>query len=841
MAKTLSIKADGKIVSGKFQAGRRVTCRIVVDDVPVFEDTINPTSARGRKRLELEDHLLIPLIDKAMATGEAQTHTFPEAVDTRMGTLIVTVRTFDSPEGVDHVVTPTEALKLLATIPVDMLFCWKDAELLAMVDIDYHGIPAPQRIHLTTWVETVISPRPAAWHFSRGGGLHLFYTAAGVFSAEELAACAALRFRMIDGAAGIEMKKQTRGPGEEHVIIQPQQTEGTLSTWLGKGDEVDEDAVQEWLESHSMEIGRRYDHTFCPIDGGSDPGSREPVTVSTFGIYCHRCQGKGLVLGGRTPGFASFAALTKTPASSDIGHMIKNFVHWGHAKWVLGYKYNMPLDIAKLAYTAACKAVHGADDRIAFIHHRDTVDIARVSQGWKNIESAYVYPTASVSPIISAFPAAMNEECKPIASSVAFLSQGHCLSKRGFNDLNIIQGFSLSKQFLPTPPDAIIPHYPNKEIRDNPPRYLPGQTDKSEEAAWAVLETLVPGVDRRAVKAIMCATGSAQETRLGMAPMIFIGGGTGVAKTATNIFAMGILGTKAAGVQYHKEDERLKQSIKEAANTSGVCLANEFLKDSIRINKRNDPMAAFDSLLTVTPDTQSHVMYVGARVMGRLPPIIITEPHLPLQIVDYAQIARRIRYILLHGPKEWADTFAAIGLGVDMGHLFRAKSRELADAANVILSRVVDEFFSTPLTWDTMADRLGVFKLKDHPDLPNVGIQLVEFFKALCKAPEMVDRRQKRRHAEGFKLIKRNEAIGDEEEYLHDLYTDFSNPHDWHESTLLKERDWSSVVGCDRPVHMDMKTDNAGSVYFRFRCGPSREPTHLNGEIPCKILAQTIQ
>lgn len=838
MSKTLTLRAEGRSNNGLWIPGKKVIGRIEVDGSPVGGDSINPTSARGRKKLELEDALLMPLIDRAMTTGETQTYTWPDEISTRAGTLMITVRNFDSTESVTAPYTPEEALRLLATVAVTKLFCWKDTDLLAVVDVDYHDCPAPERIHLTTWVETMLTPRPAAWHFSRGDGLHLAYTASGIYSALELAACAALRFRMIDGSAGLELKTQVRGPGAEPLIIQPQLTTGTLSTWLGVGNEVDEEAVKDWLDSNNMEVGGRYDHTFCPIDGGTSPGERNPVTVTPHGIYCFRCQGKGLVMGSRTPGFASFSALTKTPASSDVGFMVKNMTHWGHAKWVLGYKYNLPLELARPAYLAACKAAHEGDERVESICHPDTDDLARVGSEWKNLTSGYSYPAVSLKPLIACLPAAQDPDGKPRSSTVAYLSQGHDLDRRGYANLNVINGFSLSKQFLPTPPQALVSVL-QKEVREQgAPRYVTGVTQESEEAAWAVLERLVPGIDRIAVKALICATGCAQETRLGMAPMLFFAGGTGVAKTSTGIFAMGILGTKATAVQYHAQDERLKQSIKEAAVSSGLVVANEFLKDAMRMLKRNDPQAAFDSLLTMTPDTQSHVMYVGSRTLGRIPGIVITEPHLPVQIAEYRQIARRFRYRILHGEKTtWGETFAQIGLGVDQGHLFRMKDKVLADAADVILSSIINQFFSSPLTWDNMADTLGVYKIQDHPDLPDSTDRLLEFFKEVCAAPEISDARLRRKHVAGYKKITRNDTQSDQEERLHDLYADFSDAADWHMSKLLNEKDWAALVGSAEPVSFDLRGDGAGSVFVRFRTGPARFPKGVNDQIPCKVLA----
>ncbi len=179
---------------------------------------------------------------------------------------------------------------------------------------------------------TSLAPRPIAWHFSRGGGLHLFYVASSPFKANELAAVAALRFRAVDAVAGLELKTVVRGPGAEPVLHTVEQDTGgaVLGDWFA-AEGTDEEARDEWLERENLQIDGRYDHTKCPIAPSADePGAkRDPVCVGEAGVYCFLCEGKGRSLGCRRPGFAPWAAVLGAPTSGDLGTMIRGLCHWG--------------------------------------------------------------------------------------------------------------------------------------------------------------------------------------------------------------------------------------------------------------------------------------------------------------------------------------------------------------------------------------------------------------------------------------------------------------------------------------------------------------------------------
>src|SRR5262249_42616935 len=148
-----------------------------------------------------------------------------------------------------------------------------------------------------------------------GRGLRLVYGAGGGFTADELAACAAVGVRLREPIAGVEVLTRTRHPryprpgdpdagpvqaGVPACGVRPP------AAWLGR--EADEDAVNDWLAEHGLERGRRYAHDRCPLDPGT-PSHGEPVLIGDDGVFCFKCEAGGLELGGRKPGWFPWASL----------------------------------------------------------------------------------------------------------------------------------------------------------------------------------------------------------------------------------------------------------------------------------------------------------------------------------------------------------------------------------------------------------------------------------------------------------------------------------------------------------------------------------------------------
>ncbi len=838
---------------------KKIIVSRIVDGKKVYEDRFDPVSARSRQKVAValgvtEDWLMDRIADRT-----AQPHpdpvrvTIPETAPvtaTPVATgLDVTVRPLDKSRAESGTTTNVDPRAFLQNdlegIPVSDVIEWDGFGQLCCLDIDYHdGTPVPDREWLDALVRSRLSPQPYAWHFSRGGGLHLFYLGDDTFTGDDLAAVAALRFRAIDSSAGLELKHVVRGPGAEPVYCDGRHDNGStvLGEWFA-AEGTDEEARDRWLESEGMELGQRYDHSKCPICPTPDePGAkRDPVLVSENGVMCFVCQGKGRALGCRRPGFASWGAILGAPASGDVGVMIRRITNWGHARWVLTEKYGMPEPLAKRAYRAALKSFHADKDTYNLIpgaFNEITGDLTRSNNQWMNLKASYQY-TKDIDPILGLLPVAQRYDGEKDAvradpAAVSLLTQGMDLTDWGFPNVDSVHGFKIAAQFLPNVSGRTQVAVPNPELVRRSPRYVPRYVRPSErmseDAAWAIIESVVPRIDRTLIKTAICAFGSAQETRAGLTPIVFVSGPSGAAKTSTIMIAAGIYGTKVQSTIFNADTDRFYQSLFAGAQSGPAVMLNELIKDAARSRGRLTPREALDPILNLTPDSSSHALYRGPVRFGRVPSIWVTEPKCPLMIRDETQLARRIRHHEVEGRKdEWKDTLAAAQL-FDL-HLIRLVSDRVNDACNAIVSHVCDEFFCVPTTWDEQANRLGVKTIEDDSGFDDTTPQLREFFRLVAEAPALEGRLAKL-YGTGYKRVHRNGSADDETDLvnMYSFFADAAGGPDWLKARKLQEKDWSAILKTDRVVQFDMKDDGA-SVYVRFRQGPSRQPAAVNGDI----------
>lgn len=819
------------------------------DGKRVAVDRFDPLTATSRKRVAVaagvDDAVLLGWIEDTAKVGGSKTFTIadPPPVES-----VCWIRSMtegrESAESITLKPVSRIVNDLLPALPVSTLLDWTDKETLCCLDIDYHESTPPDRGWLETAVLARITPKPIVWHFSRSGGLHLFYVATETQSACDLAAIAALRFRSLDSTAGLELKSVARGPGGEKVYTLPFQDEAAgFLEWLGT-PEFDEDVRNDWLESEGMECGKRYDHCKCPICPTDDMGKhRQPVMVSEEGVFCFVCEGKGLALGRRRPGWASWSSILGAPSAGEMGLLIRNLAHWGHAKWVLTAKYGMPEALAKLAYRAALRAYHAdrpTKDLVDVAFNPATDSLARANNLWVTVEQSYIYPK-DITPILFELPAAQYVDAegkrKPSLSAVCELNQGKDLSESGYPNLHLISGFRMTGQYLSNPSDpatvaVVNPKLTRKSSRSRP-QYVPKTKRMPIDDAWAIIESVFPRIDRTLVVAAICSFACAQETKSGMLPTVFISGPSGAAKTSTIKVAASIYGSKTADVVHESDTSRFRQSVMQGGTECPVILMNEILKDSARGRLKLNAKEALDPILNLTEDSQSWVAFRGPAKLGRLPAIFFTETNCPLTLRDETQLARRIRHHRVHGRKdEWKGTTAAVGLS-DF-HLLRTVSDRMNAACDAILSDVCDTWFSTPRTWDAIADALNIRTIEESSDFDDLSPYLKEFFRLVSTAVDLPEK-YCRLFGPGYKKISRSETAPSESDAdtLVSVYTMFADGGgaEWLNSRRLLEKDWSAVLRTDSQVWLDMKNDGV-NVFVRFRSGPAKQAgTKFNGQI----------
>lgn len=521
--------------------------------------------------------------------------------------------------------------------------------------------------------------------------------------------------------------------------------------------------------------------------------------------------------------------------------LVRNLAHWGHARYVLQHRYGMPESLARYAYEAALLATH--PDKAAIIplaFSRDTADMARVNDSWYSVGSAYVYSLTGIDPLVGLMPQCvyLDADGKPkaSASAVAYLKQGVDLTDRGYQNLRIVHGFKFAQQFLPPANATYVPVVTAGLRGKAEPRYIKRSVRKDSEWAWGVIESVFPRVQRNLVRAMLCASGCSQETKLGLNPLIFIAGTSASAKTMTTLIASGILGTQTEAITYTNDEGRMRQAIMGASLKGAIVRADEFMKESKRaLRQAWSPKAALEPVLTMTHDTLGHVMYVGPRKLGRVPVFIITETTCPPIIKQYTQIARRVRFMLLHGSKrDWEDRMRMVNLTGETMPLLRLVSSDMCEACDTILSDVVDEFFATPMTWGQQADALGLPTIEASEDFANPTPLLLRFYQLVCTAPAQTDKHATRyKAADGWRRIAKHEISTPDAQELVDLLDGFSDEQGkgWGESVTLQEKSWGDLLGVGAPVLLDIHSEAGSAAYVRFRIGQPHKLIAVNGQI----------
>lgn len=822
----------------------RVVAAVYRDGKLVDSDTFNPHAAKARRgaanRLRISEPDLLGWADEVRRDNIQKSFDLSAPPPSTEERFVVRELGKDRVTGEVHQMAPSRFVKeILPNVPLSHVAEWKGQTKISCLDVDYHDSNAPDRRWLEAVVLTRLLPRPYAWHFSRSGGLHLFYVAIDDLGADELAAVAALRFRAFDATAGLELKDVVRGPGDETVttLDEPDSGGSALTDWFAS--ELDDESRDEWLRERGMTLEGRYDHSRCPICPTPDePGAkRDPVVVGDHGIYCFVCEGKGRSMGCRRPGFAPWPVILGAPSSGDLGRMVRNLAHWGHARWVLRAKYGMPDGLDKLAYSAALKAYHAGKPTAALVpevFNQHTDEYAHSASMWCDVEQSHTYkdPRSAV----ECMPAAMcvDENGRPAVVKVKvdnlLANKDH--GNHGYPDIETVHGFKVAAVYQPS--GKIQVSIINPALKEAGPRFQPKyikRSDRMPEAeAWAVLETVLPKIDRKLIETAICAFATSQETRNGMNPMVFVSGPSASGKTSQVKVAAGIVGSKAMEAVFDPTNQRFRESLKEGKNLGCGVLVNEILKDAGRGHRGLSAKEALDPLLNITPDSLSHVLYQGQGRFGRVPAIFLTEPQCPLSLHEETQIARRVRHHPVVGRKdEWKATLAQAKCS-DL-HLIRTVGSKVNAACDAIMSYVCDRRFGTPQTWDQQADAVGVPTIEEDPGFKDSTPQLIEFFQLVCGAPEMEGRTAKI-YGKGFKKISRGEGLTEKDEDLCVIYSHFAdgNGANWIRARKLEEKDWAGILKTGQPVSLDLNTDGA-NVYARFRVGSTKNPVAFNGDI----------
>ena len=695
---------------------------------------------------------------------------------------------------------------------------WSETETLAALDIDFHGTEYAHRPGDDELRNIVINiePRPSLFWRTHGRGLRLIYVAADPFTAPELAALGGLAVLDARGDARVEIKSETRHPGYPlangriagPVTESVPSINSSILATRSPAANVETATVNAWLEANELERGGRYPHEKCPIAPGSH-ADRDPVIVRDTGIQCFACAALGRRRGSRAAGWVPFARLMGGRAFSQLPGLVHNFTHWGHAESVIADNYGMEGDVARLAYSAALKLTHGDDPRIAAVFAAGS-GFMRFESDWTNVHGETL--TKGVEEIVASFPAFHQADGKVDRVKVARALNAHDLTDLGYPPITPVWGCRVASVFLDRDDETSVTRVmPSPMLRREPysdfrPKYVPATKRGSEQEAWDMLELPFSGLNRALIRLLIAAKGCA-ESPAGMPPLIFIDGPSGGGKTVSAAIAAAICGDSAHSVPWYNDSARMRQGVMEAKSHCSFVVFNEMLKDGKGAGK--GAVQTMDFLLTLTPESLSHKLYIGPVKMGRLPVMVWTDTDVPHDVKTDAQLARRLTYAHLTCRNEWEHSIQEMLGSVER---LRIAGRSWADACDVILSSVVDDFFTYKLRFTEIAKALGFGMLSDSSGAGEGNEALQAFFAEVCETgdPTGVDR--KRWGGAGWKVFDVST-----EAPLSDMWRGFGH-NNAERARHCNSVDWRRILSVAEPTSFEHRT-HGKKVAVRFRSG----------------------
>ena len=700
-----------------------------------------------------------------------------------------------------------EALAMSALPVLEPLIYWEGTDQLCALDIDLHSIPDHAKRFSEQDLSTrfaYLAPQPAYIWVTHGRGLRLIYFAQGGYTADALAAVAAVRIQQLAPQVTVELKSQTRHPAYPNTVggrcgpvekrIQTTECE-VIKSWSEMNGSVSAEHIEHWLEERGYTIGERYEHDRCPVDPRT-PSHGTPVLVSATGIMCFGCHGHGVSRGRNAPGWFPFESLLGDSSQSAVSTCVENFTHWEHAKFILGAHHKLSASVLRGAYAALLQARHGADPRIAAVFGSGS-NLLRYHKRWGTL-AGETYKDTNIAAILAKLPSCqfldpITNKPKVDEERVARMLQTMSLERYGYPHVHPVWGLPIYSQYQQ-------PRYPYEiTIFKGPgqaPRYLTKSQRISEEDAWLRLQNAFPGVNRAAIELLIAAKGCSEADGT-WPPFIFIYGPTKSSKSTSVLLAAAIAGDSVHSVPCISDDQRIRAAISETKERGTYCVFNEAVKDSIR-SRRGSKIEAMEFALGLTADSVSHKLYVGPVEMGYLPVLIWTDTEIPQELKQHAQLARRFIGVLMPQCVDWHSTMKETAIG-KAEHL-RCADRYYVEAADSILSNVIDRFFRTPATFEEIANQLGFTTLAESEDAVAQTAELLHFHSLVQQAP-MVN---------GQVAIDLTSSSA-----LSQAWRDLADPPDHRSSRKISEVDWALLLKV--PGHLRCNVSaRRDKVFVRF-------------------------
>lgn len=705
---------------------------------------------------------------------------------------------------------------------VDPVISWDSPTALAAVDLDAEGWDVARLSSLLV----DLRPTPSLAWVTKGGGLRLVYVEHGSLTAEELAAVACLYLSTTVSYRSLELKSDTRPPASEVLQRHQDADAGALRRWL-RQYQVDDEEVAAWLAERGMEVDGRYDHHLCPISPSAE-GARQPVCVGERGIHCFVCEARGEVRGGGRAGFVPYASLVGGQSATVLYYCLDNFAHWEHVRRVMTPMFKVGARIAELAYRAAIKLHHeGVAPAVVDRIMQSGKNLVRMDGRWATCDGkTYMKDLPS---ILSQLPAACvldRGKLRISRSKLAVLQQTFDLTEYGYPSLTPVYGMPVFGQHL---------DYMDEETRiivqtdrlscvkleRYRPRYESNGRRLPLDEAWGELDRVFPGLNRDLVQLLIAARG-VSEAGVSMPPMVYISGPTSAAKTSTIHVAAAAIGDNVTEVVWTENVERVRQAVADSKESGTYVAFNEILKEMGR--SKQAPTQAAEFILNLTPGSVSWKAYIGPVRLGALPVFVWTDTHVPIEIKQHAQLARRLVHVHLPAQVDWRTTLSMSG--VLQPDRIRIASQSYARACDTIASETIDRYFRRRWTFEDIAADLGFSLMSESTEAMEGADALAEFFRAVCDAPPLAGADATRWSGRGWKMVQRGH-----ETPIVRLWEQVCDA-DWTTSTRCSEPDWAKIVRAKEAVRFECKSHGTSKVAVRFRSvAGTRQDYRVNEEL----------
>lgn len=696
-------------------------------------------------------------------------------------------------------------------IPVDeeLFMVWDNDNALCAVDVDVEANTTGFDLDSLEMILARLTPIPHCSWITKSGGLRFLYLEQDGFSAKELCSLCILNLSNTILYKQIELKSETRLPVNPVKFTQQTISFDAIGSFL-KQYSIEDSLVQEFLESNDLELGVRYGHEKCPVKP-SKSGKNNPVVINDNGIFCFICQSNGVIAGSSKPGFFPYSYLCGEDNETVFLTLIQNFVHFEHAKHILASLFKLDDIVIRNIYKACFKLMYKTDPRTTLVFSEGK-NIVRFNRYWVNHHGeSYQKEINRILQYLPSCQEYINNELVVNQQKLVEFEQAFDLSQYGYYELTPIFGQTIFYVH-----NEVCKHnyYPkiiqnHKLAKDNLlhywPKYQPGNIDQ----AWAVINSIFPGIEKNLVYLLIAAKGFS-ESAISLPPMIFINGPTSSAKTSTVEIASAICGDSNTNIVWTNNIDRIRQQIIEAKYQGSFVTFNEITKEA---SQRKIPnIQSMDFLLNLTPNSTSWKIYVGSIRLGQLPVFVWTDTEIPDEIQSDAQLSRRLVQVNLPKQVDWQQSAKDNSLA----HFdeLRLLSKDVAYACNTILSYVIDTYFSSPMSFEDVVIDLGYNYMNNSIMAQNDKQLLKDFFDEVCKQIDTDETDQRRLGGRGWKKI--DKRIESTILNLWEMLNDETIGGRWITSRKCSSIDWSRIISVSIPVNFEVRNNGNNIVFVRF-------------------------